>query len=85
MTSSEIESRVKEIIHSRNPSLDLASAAGMPLNELGIDSIELLNVVFEIEESFGISISDDDLRGLQTTDDILRLVGSLMTPKASGA
>jgi len=83
MTSSEIERRVLGIIHSRNPAIDLASSAGMPLTELGIDSIEMLNIIFEIEEAFGIAIADDDLRQLKTTDDLLRLVGSLLTPKAS--
>jgi len=83
MTTAEIESRVAGIINSRNPAIDLSSAVGMPLTELGIDSIELLNIVFEIEEAFGIAIEDDDLRQLKTTDDLLRLVNSLLTPKAS--
>ena len=83
MGETEIESRVIGIIHSRNPEIDLTSHAGMRLGELGIDSIELLNIVFEIEEAFGIAIADDDLRELKTTDDLLRLVGQRLTPKAS--
>ncbi|MBO7195901.1 MAG: acyl carrier protein [Clostridia bacterium] len=40
--------------------------------DLGINSLELAELVFECEEQFGIEIEDEDLRNFTTVGDVVR-------------
>lgn len=40
-----------------------------PLIEQGLDSLDIMNVLFCLEENFPVSIPDDDLPGLKTLQD----------------
>tara|TARA_B100000315_G_scaffold59856_1_gene54285 strand:+ start:6493 stop:6753 length:261 start_codon:yes stop_codon:yes gene_type:complete len=42
--------------------------------ELGLDSMDTIELVFQLEENFNIQISDDDLMGLKTVDDVVQYV-----------
>ena len=46
-------------------------------NDLGINSIELADLVMLCEERFGISINDDDIRGFTTVGDVVKYLESL--------
>jgi len=79
MQRSEIEARIVEIIHREktvDPDMLKPHAA---LADLGIDSLDALNILFGIEESFGISIPDDKARAIRTLDD---MVGAVEASKA---
>ena len=41
-------------------------------NDLGINSLELADLVYECEEKFNIEIADDDLHNFNTVGDIVR-------------
>ena len=41
-------------------------------NDLGINSIELADLVMICEEKFGITIQDDDIRKFTTVGDVVR-------------
>jgi acyl carrier protein len=41
------------------------------LQELGIDSLDVFTLLFELENAFKISIPDDDVRSLKTVNDIV--------------
>jgi acyl carrier protein len=41
------------------------------LQELGIDSLDVFTLLFELENAFKISIPDDDVRSLRTVSDIV--------------
>ena len=41
-----------------------------PLETLGIDSLAFIEFMFKIEQEFGISVSDEDLRGIRTLGDL---------------
>jgi acyl carrier protein len=41
-----------------------------PLDKLGIDSLSFIEFMFKVEEEFGISVSDEDLRGIKTLADL---------------
>lgn len=45
------------------------------IEDLGADSADLLNLVVALEDRFGISIGEEELAGLGTVEDVLRLVG----------
>lgn len=62
----------------------VAEIAGMPVekvqslhsfvDDLGLDSLDRVEVVMKIEEEFGIEVSDDDAERLQTVADAVRYV-----------
>ena len=41
------------------------------LQEMGIDSLDVFTLLFELENAFKISIPDDDVRSLKTVNDIV--------------
>ncbi len=41
------------------------------LQELGIDSLDVFTLLFELENAFHISIPDDDVRSLRTVSDVV--------------
>ncbi len=49
--------------------------------ELNIDSLDKINISFEVEEAFDIEIPDDALGGLKTVGDVVRGVTQLRENK----
>jgi acyl carrier protein len=41
------------------------------LQDLGIDSLDVFTLLFELENAFKISIPDDDVRSLKTVNDVV--------------
>ena len=48
------------------------------LDSLGIDSLSFIEFMFKIEEEFGVSVSDDDLKGIKTLGDLERHVAAAL-------
>lgn len=46
----------------------------LPLQELGIDSLELIELIFKIEDTLGIKIPDETVKELKTVGDVIVLV-----------
>jgi acyl carrier protein len=55
-----------------------------PLDALGIDSLSFIEFMFKIEEEFGISVSDEDLRSIKTLADLERHVGAALAAAGKG-
>jgi acyl carrier protein len=51
--------------------------------ELNVDSLDKINISFEVEEAFEIAIPDDALGSLKTVGDVVRGVEQLVATKAS--
>jgi acyl carrier protein len=75
----DIESRIIELV-AKSKSLP-PSSVGMEttFDELQIDSLEKVNLSFEVEEMFSIEIPDESLNSLKTVGDIVRGVEQLVT------
>ena len=43
-----------------------------PLDALGIDSLSFIEFMFKIEEEFGVTVSDEDLKSIKTLGDLER-------------
>ncbi|MFV8414345.1 acyl carrier protein [Mycoplasma sp. Sp48II] len=43
------------------------------IKEIGIDSLDLAELLFEAEAKFGIEISDEQLRNVETVKDIISI------------
>jgi acyl carrier protein len=52
--------------------------------QLNIDSLDKINISFEVEEAFNINIPDDALNTLKNVGDVVAGVKQLQAQKASG-
>jgi len=57
------------------------------LQEMGIDSLDVFSLLFELENAFKISIPDDDVRSIKTVNDIVDGIKKLLAaaPPAASA
>lgn len=51
---------------------------GTNLQELGIDSLDVFTLLFELENAFKITIPDDDVRSLRTVNDVVVGINKLL-------
>ena len=58
----------------RDYSQNVATDNSTPLADLGLDSLELIEAVFELEQQQGRSLSNAELAALITVDDFARLL-----------
>lgn len=49
-----------------------------PLDTLGIDSLSFIEFMFKVEEEFGVSVSDEDLKAIKTLADLERHVAAAL-------
>ena len=47
------------------------------LYELGLDSIDLVDLVMEVEEAFSISIPDEEFENIKSVSDIVSLIENI--------
>ncbi len=74
------QSAAKEF--SLNPeALDPAA----PLDSLGIDSLSFIEFMFKVEEEFGVSVSDEELKGIKTLGDLERHVTAALSAGGKAA
>ena len=68
----ELEAKVIEIIVEQ---LDVDREQCVPeasfLDDLGADSLDLMELIMEMEENFGVEISDEELQNLRTIQDVI--------------
>jgi acyl carrier protein len=57
-------------VSGNDPGSDVAADASLQ-EELGIDSLALVELAEEIEERYGVRVPDEDLDGLQTFGDLV--------------
>ncbi len=47
------------------------------VKDLGVDSLDLVEMLLSMEENFGITISDDQTESIKTVKDIVDIIDSL--------
>jgi len=72
---SEIETKIKSAL-SGFLKVEPSKIKGNSLlrEELGLDSMDTIELVFELEDNFNIQISDDDIMGFKTMDDVVEYI-----------
>lgn len=83
MERTEIERTIIEVIHSQKTLPEDAVRPEATLAEAGIDSLDALNILFELEEKFAISIPDPEAKSIRSIADLVRVVESLLAQKTS--
>ena len=53
--------------------------ASASLESLGIDSLSFIEFMFKVEEEFGVSVSDEDLKAIKTLSDLERQVAAALS------
>jgi acyl carrier protein len=72
-TSSKIISIIAEKLHVDAASINPQST----LQDLGADSLDMVDIIMKIEEEFGIEINDEDAEGLHNVQDVINYVHAL--------
>ena len=74
-----VEEQVKKIIMEQ---LGVTAEEVKPeasfVEDLGADSLDVVEILMAIEENFGVSVSDDEIPNLKTVRDIVEYVESNM-------
>jgi acyl carrier protein len=73
----KLEERVIEIIIEQ---LDVTKEECLPeasfIDDLGADSLDLVELIMEMEENFGIQIADEELEKIRTIKDVIDFLKS---------
>jgi acyl carrier protein len=83
MERREIEETIRTIIRKERDVPDSELDLATPLAAAGIDSLDALNILFGIEETFGIAVSDEQARSIRSLGDMVDTVESLLTARNS--
>jgi acyl carrier protein len=71
--------RVVEIIANQlQIDVDMIDGSCKVMEDLGADSLDVVEMLMAMEESFGITVPDEDIEELVTVDDVVAYVESNM-------
>ena len=71
----DLEIKLKAIIVKTTGAEESEVGPGVSLiNDLGADSLDMVEMIMETEKEFGISIPDDKVDGLMTFDSLVEYV-----------
>ena len=72
-TANKIISIIAEKLHVDAASINPQST----LQDLGADSLDMVDIIMKVEEEFGIEINDEDAEGLHNVQDVINYVHAL--------
>jgi len=80
-TKQEIQDKITEIICKQlGVAKEKVSIGTSFVNDLGADSLDQVELIMEMEESFGLSIPDEEAEKIQTVSDAVKYIeGALAT------
>ena len=77
MDHDEIYDKVKEVIVEQlNVEEDDVTEDATFVDDLGADSLDIVELVMALEETFGVSIPDEDAEGIKTVGDAVSYIQS---------
>ena len=84
MNTEEITTTVKKSI-ARITSIDLGKISDQASykDDLGLDSLTILEIAVDAEYQFRVTISDDDLGEIRTVNDTVRMVQQYLSLQAA--
>ncbi len=70
-----VDEKVKEvIIEQLNITEEECVPAAAFIDDLGADSLDIVELIMALEDNFGMDISDDDLAKIRTVQDIITYI-----------
>ena len=75
MTTASVENRVKSIV-VKQLGVDEGAVIGKAkfIEDLGADSLDIVELVMAMEEDFGIDIPDEEAENIRTVEDAINFV-----------
>jgi acyl carrier protein len=74
-TPEEIAERVKGIIVDQlGVSLEEVTPAASFIEDLGADSLDIVELIMALEEEYDMEIPDEDAEKIQTVDDVVKYI-----------
>ena len=84
VTQDEIAGIVIAAIASRKSLESSAVTLDSTLVDLGIDSLDGIDLIFSLEEQFNVTVDDETARGMNTVGDIVRTIQALAAGSGQG-
>lgn len=84
MTKEERYQKLKEIIKTYLPedvSADAITAESHFINELNINSANLVDIILDVEDAFDIILENDDMDQMQTVENALEIINAKLADK----
>lgn len=78
MTIAELNREILSIVrNSTETEMEITENTHL-IRQMGLSSVEIMMMVSELEDAFGVEIPAADLRHVQTVGDLCRLVADLL-------
>jgi acyl carrier protein len=77
MDEAAILEKIREVVADKldaDPN-DVVDGASF-VDDLGADSLDVVELIMGLEDEFGIEISDEEAEGIRTVGDAVRFIGS---------
>jgi acyl carrier protein len=78
MSNQELTERVRRIIASTQHVAEEKVTADSTFAELGIDSLDGINILFAVESEFNINIPDDAAQNIRSVRDVVEGIAKLL-------
>lgn len=84
MNTDNIEEKVIEFIASKVEDVDASTiSAASEFEELGLDSMDRVQLLFDAEETFGVTFEDDDVKDFHCVKDIIDYISNHQSSTSS--
>ncbi len=85
MTNQEIEAKIRRILAKKlGVAEDKITSESRLAEDLGVDSFGAIELMFEIEEAFGLKIPDSEIEHVRRVKDITEYVATWLAKQQAG-
>jgi acyl carrier protein len=79
LSNQAIAERVTELIKANFPASTADATNATTLQQIGLDSLDVVDLVWTIESDFDIKFTDEDLQKISSIETLVELIGGKLT------